>query len=290
MQLTPRNTPNASITTIENGWRLEIPAGPAGKYRLAQLDNYRKSLPLSAPSTLRLCCRVSPPFHPPIFAQSNSAPEENKAGRKWGERGGLPGTWGFGFWNDPFTLSLGLQGTKRRLPVLPNAGWFFHASKANHLSLRPPAPAGGPQGGFPAQGFLAQSFSSPKIPSLLLAPGLLTLPLLGWKPSAKWIRAIAGKIIHEDAARLELDVTQWHEYQLKWSSDRVEYFVDGQTVFETAVSPKGPLGLVIWIDNQFASFTPDGQIKAGTEANPVPAWMEITDVVISPAPDSLPTL
>ncbi len=139
MQLTPRNTPDASITALENGWRLEIPAGPAGKYRLAQLDNYRKSLPLSTPSTLRLRCRVS---------------DAN-----------LPGTWGFGFWNDPFTLSLGLQGTKRRLPVLPNAGWFFHASKANHLSL---------QNGIPAQGFLAQTFASPKIPSLLLAPGLLT--------------------------------------------------------------------------------------------------------------------
>lgn len=281
MLLTPRNTPDATVIPIENGWRLEIPAGPAGKYRLAQLDNYRKNLPLSAPSTLRLRCRVSPPFHPPIFAQSNSATEENEGGRKWGERGGVPGTWGFGFWNDPFTVSLGLQGTARRLPVLPNAGWFFHASDANHLSLH---------NSLPAQGFLAQSFSSPKIPSLLLAPGLLTLPLLGWKPSARWIRAIADKIICEDAVRLELDVTQWHEYTLRWNPGHMEYFVDGQIVFETAVSPKGPLGLVIWIDNQFASFTPDGKIKAGTEANPVPAWMEITDFAISPTPDSPPRL
>ncbi len=101
---------------------------------------------------------------------------------------------------------------------------------------------------------------------------------------------MAGKIIREDATRLELDLTQWHAYELRWSKDRVEYFVDGQAVFETAACPKGPLGLVIWIDNQFASFPPDGKIKAGTEANPVPAWMEITDFAISPAPDSLPRL
>jgi hypothetical protein len=236
------------------------------------LDNYRAHFPLSAPTTLGLRCRVSPPFHPPIFAESNSASEENEAGRKWGERGGLPGTWGFGFWNDPFTISLGLQGTSRRLPVLPNAAWFFHASSANHLSL---------QNHLPAQGFLAQSFSSPKIPSLLLAPGLLAFPLMFWKTSAKWIRAMLGKIVREDAKRLELDVTQWHEYKLRWSLGHVEFGVDGVSVFETESSPKGPLGLVIWIDNQFAAFTPDGKIQAGTEENPAPAWMEIADLEIS---------
>lgn len=245
LSLNPRNTPGAAVTALENGWRLEIPAGPAGQYRLAQLDNTRKNLPLSVPTTLRLRCRVSATT--------------------------IPGTWGFGFWNDPFTLSLGLQGTARRLPVLPNATWFFHASSENHLSL---------QKGLPAQGFLAQSFSSPKIPSLLLAPGLLTLPMLAWKPSAGWIRAIAGKIIREDAAHLELDVTQWHEYSLKWSSMRVEHFIDGQLLFETATSPQGPLGLVIWIDNQFAAFKPDGTVKAGTQENLSPAWMEVTDITV----------
>ena len=184
----------------------------------------------------------------------------------------LPGTWGFGFWNDPFTVSLGLQGASRRLPVLPNAAWFFHASAQNHLSL---------QNHLPGSGFLAQSFSSPKIPSLLLAPGLLALPLMLSKTFARRIRAIAGKIIREDAKRLEVDVTQWHAYRLEWSPSRVAFGLDGESVFETESSPKGPLGLVIWIDNQFAAFTPDGKIQAGTEANPVPAWMEIADLEIS---------
>ncbi|MGC1376784.1 MAG: hypothetical protein WA821_11185 [Anaerolineales bacterium] len=243
MMLNPRTTPGASVTPTENGWRLEIPAGPAGTYRLAQLDNYRSRFPLSAPATLSLRCRVSD-FH-------------------------LPGTWGFGFWNDPFTVSLGLQGTARRLPVLPNAAWFFHASEENHISL---------QNHLPGNGFLAQCFSSPKIPSLLLAPALLALPFMFSKRLATWIRAIAGKIIREDAKRLEPDVTQWHEYRLKWSPGRVEFSLDGAPLFETETSPRGPLGLVVWIDNQFAAFTPNGKIQAGTQENPVPAWMEIANL------------
>ena len=42
------------------------------------------------------------------------------------------GTWGFGFWNDPFTLSLGMGGAARRTPCGPRAAvWFFHASPPN---------------------------------------------------------------------------------------------------------------------------------------------------------------
>src|SRR5258706_5584788 len=245
----PRTTPGASVTPIDNGWRLEIPAGPAGVYRLAQLDDYfalpRGRFPSGAPAGLSLRCRVS---------QSR-----------------LPGTWGFGFWNDPFMFSLGLQGTARRLPVLPNAAWFFHASAENHLSLH---------NQLPGSGFLAQSFSSPKIPSLLLAPGLLAAPLLLSKMFSRWIRAVAGKLTGEDGARLGMDVTQWHTYRLNWGPERVEFSVDGASVFETGVSPKGPLGLVAWIDNQFAAFTPEGKISAGTLENSVPAWMEISDLEI----------
>lgn len=245
MSLNPRKTPGASVTEIENGWRLEIPAGPATQYRLAQLDNYHQDFPLNAPTTLSLRCRAS--------------------------SASLPGTWGFGFWNDPFTVSLGLQGTARRLPVLPNAVWFFHASGKNHLSF---------QDHLPGNGFLAQSFASPYIPSLLLAPGLLILPFMLWKSFAKWIRAIAAKIIRQDGIPLTLDVTQWHEYSLQWGEKHVEYAIDGSSIFRTDVSPSCPLGLVIWVDNQFAAFTPNGTISAGVEPNPTPAWIEITNLKI----------
>ena len=254
MMLTPHVTPGAYVTQTENGWRLQIPAGPAGTYRLAQLDDYaalpRSRFPLRTPTTLRLRCRVSD--------------------------SSLPGTWGFGFWNDPFALSLGLQGAARRLPALPNATWFFHASAQNYISFR--APIGNK---LPGNGFMTQTFCAPAIPSLLLAPTLLGMPLMLSKTFAKWIRALIGRIIHEQGIRLEVDVTQWHEYSLEWRAGRVAFALDGLPLLETESAPNEPLGLVIWIDNQFAAFRPDGKIQAGTEENPVPAWMEIAGLEIN---------
>jgi hypothetical protein len=49
-------------------------------------------------------------------------------------------------------------------------------------------------------------------------------------------------------------------------------------VFESPVSPNPPLGLVIWIDNQYAAFTPDGKIGFGVLPNPEPAWLEIKEI------------
>jgi hypothetical protein len=56
--------------------------------------------------------------------------------------------------------------------------------------------------------------------------------------------------------------------------------VDEGRVFESPVSPNPPLGLVIWIDNQYAAFTPDGKIGFGVLKNPEPAWLEIADLKI----------
>ena len=239
-----RTTPDGKATKTPSGWRLEIADGGPSAYRLAQLDDTialaRSRFIWRERASLRLRCRVSEP--------------------------NLPGTWGFGFWNDPFTVSFGLQGMARRLPVLPNACWFFHASPENHLSFTD---------GQPASGFLAQTFSSPRIPSALLAPGIFGLPLLAARPPSRWLRAnIAAKLIREEAKRLSVDVTEWHEYRLRWDAVRVEFAINGETVFETATSPKGPLGLVIWIDNQFAAWRPDGSLSMGALANP-PAWMEV---------------
>lgn len=247
--LQPRVTPGCAVTSTENGWRLSLADGGPSAYRLAQLDDYaalaRSRFTRRERATLSLLCRVSAP--------------------------NLPGTWGFGFWNDPFTVSFGLQGMARRLPVLPNACWFFHASAENHLSFARSQPA---------SGFLAQCFSSPRIPSALLAPGAFALPLLLLRPLSKWLRAnIAAKLIREDAKRLSVDVTEWRHYSLKWDPLRVEFAIDGEKVFETTSSPKGPLGLVIWIDNQYAAWRPDGSIRTGALPNP-PMWMEIGDVEI----------
>ncbi len=252
LKLLPRHTSNASVAGTSGGtWRLTIPGGRRGAYRLAQLDDYT-ALPRSGfrwdpPLTFSLRARVS--------AES------------------IPGTWGFGLWNDPFSVSLGLAGTARRLPALPNAAWFFHASAENHLSFRDDQPA---------SGFLAATFRSPRWPPLLLAPALPGLLLLAIRPAARFIRQILGQIVRQDARLLPLTVTDWHTYELSWLREEVRFAVDGELVHKTAASPLGPLGIVLWIDNQYAAFTPEGKVAFGALENPSPAWLELEEIMISP--------
>jgi hypothetical protein len=190
----------------------------------------------------------------------------------------LPGTWGFGWWNDPFGLSLGFGGSPFRLPSLPNAAWFFSASPENWLTFKSLSTSGAPSAqGAPGNGLLAQSFRAPKIPSPLLAlAGIPALPLLATRLTRKFLRRWAGWFIREETVRLGADPTQWHSYRLEWSPKRVVWEVDEARVLETSVSPRPPLGLVVWIDNQFAAFTPEGKLGFGVLAGEE-AWLEIED-------------
>ena len=281
-KLTPRFTPDARVEEIDeigrgSAYRLSIPAGKANQYRLAQLDDYtkipRRRFPLRLPLSLSLSARTS----------SDS----------------IVGTWGFGLWNDPFGLSLGFGGNPFRLPALPNALWFFGASKESYLSFRESRsssslssapPLGTSQREAVANGFIAQTFRSPKFHPLLILAGL-ALPF-----SRKLTRRILGKVIDEEGLQLwnyeaqrqavgvqsqSVDPTQWHRYRLHWHDSRVRFEVDDMQVFESRVSPRPPLGLVIWLDNQYASFTPEGKIGFGVLENPEPAWLEIKELEIS---------
>lgn len=236
-----RTTPGASIEKTEKGYLLKIPAGDSSSYRFAQIDDYfglpRRDFPHRS---LNLSLR----------ARTSGL--------------SLPGTWGFGLWNDPFGMSLGFGGNRFRLPTLPNAAWFFGASKENYLSFSDK----------PAQGFLAQSFRSPKFHPLLIPAGLV-FPF-----ARKATRKLLGRVIAEDSSALSVDAAQWHRYRLEWSPKRVVWEVDDVPVFESPVSPNPPLGLVIWIDNQFAAFTPDGKLSFGLLEGEE-AWLEIDDLLMS---------
>ena len=250
-RLRPRISPAASVSSTPGGGSvLQLPAGDSRAFRLVQLDDYVE-LP-------RGRFRWSPPLELSLRARLST-----RAHR---------GTWGFGLWNDPFSLSLGVQGTARRLPALPNAAWFFFASEHNHLSLRDDRPG---------SGFLAATFSSPLIPPPLLAPGLLMLPLLASRPASRWLRRQAARIVRGDAKRMDVDPAEWRDYQLRLSTDHVAFAVGSVIVFETNVAPRGPLGLVIWIDNQFAAWRPEGSAATGLLAGPTAA-LEIEDLQVRP--------
>ena len=236
-------TPGASVDATPNGFRLTLGDGDNRHYRVAQLDDYaqlsRGRFPSHPPRTLSLRARASAPS--------------------------LPGTWGFGLWNDPFGLSLGFGGNPFRIPALPNAIWFFHASEENYLSF----------GNKPGNGFLAQVFRSPVFPLGRLAR--VGAILLFSRAKA---RARMSEIVAEDGVRLDVDVTQWHGYRFEWSPIRSAFWVDNFLVLETSVSPRPPLGLVIWIDNQFAAWRPDGKIGFGVLSHKE-CWLEVDDVVMS---------
>jgi len=280
-QLIPRHTPNARVEEISpesSHYRLSIPSGSSNSYRLAQLDDYtkisRKRFAHRGPLRLNLVARTS--------------------------RSSIPGTWGFGLWNDPFGLSLGFGGNPWRLPTLPNTAWFFGASEESYLSFvsgldtgetlrlrrqRTAAPLSA--SARPARppvfnGFIAQTFRAPRFHPLLILAGM-ALPF-----SRKLTRRLLSRVIEEDGIDLgrheqQIAPTDWHRYSLDWREKRVSFQVDDALVFESSVSPHPPLGLVIWIDNQYAAFTPEGRIGFGVLANPEPAWLEVKEIeVVAP--------
>lgn len=250
-QLLPTKTQGAGISKTESGiWHLEIPRGKAGQYRLAQIDDYsqlsRGKFPWQPPVCMSLCVRSSSPDV-------------------------MPGTWGFGLWNDPFSLSLGFKGRSPRFPTLPNTAWFFFASPPNHLSLRDD---------LPAQGNLAAAFCAPHLsfPLRALASPMLTLfvvPLL-----SRFLRHLLRNFIKQDAGDFNLNPSSWHSYKINWTKKRVSFWLDGELVKITNVTPVGPLGLIIWIDNQYAAFHPNSILRFGTLPTREPAWIEIKDLKI----------
>jgi len=243
-------TPGAKVIPIEpDGWRLEVPTGPSGKYRVAQLDDY-----CGQP---RRDFHWRPPFHLKL---------EARASKKV-----IPGTWGFGLWNDPFGIAI--MGGKRSLylPTLPNAAWFFFASQPNYLSIRDD---------LPAQGGLAATFRA-ATPSALLAPAALCAPLLLFPPAVRFIRRLARRIVHQDAISLSFDPSQWHDYEMNWQPGQVVFMVDGEQAFQTIITPHGPLGLVIWVDNQYAAVPPTGRLAYGTLAASEVAWIELRNLKIT---------
>ncbi len=235
----------------EKGWHLEIPAGQAGSYRLAQLDDYhgipRGEFPWSQPVQISLRARA--------------------AGRS------LPGTWGFGLWNDPFGVGL-IRGSGVRFPNLPNTAWFFFASADNYLSFR---------NDLPANGQLAATFaSSSKLPLRLVLGSplfaLILIPLMG-----RWLRGWSGQYIQQDAVQFDHDPREWHSYEIGLWKERVLFRIDRELIMDTGIAPRSTLGLVIWIDNQYASWQPDGRVRYGTQASQEATWLEIEDLEVSPA-------
>lgn len=176
----------------------------------------------------------------------------------------LKGTAGFGFWNAPFG-----DPTVRR-PALPQAVWFFFAS---HPSDLPFAASG------PGQGWFAATIDAGTSCALLTAPLAPAVLLMNQSRRARarlwpWLR----RRLQISFAPIESPMDRWHVYQLLWTPDGCTFSIDGELVLQTAYSPRGPLGFVCWIDNQYMVATAHGRFRWGTLATTDTQSLQIADL------------
>jgi hypothetical protein len=82
-------------------------------------------------------------------------------------------------------------------------------------------------------------------------------------------------------APLETNLTEWHTYTLEWLPDSARFAVDGVAALAALDPPRGPLGFVAWVDNQYAIATPRGAFGFGTLDNS-PEWLELDWLRITP--------
>lgn len=231
--------------TSAGGFRLAIPAAPRG-YADAQLDDTAR--------LTRSRFVWKPPVRLGLRARASSAHPA--------------GTLGFGFWNDPFAFSWGFGGAGR-LPASPRALWFFYGSPPNDFTFVPEGEG---------RGWKAMSIDGPDIPSLVLAPLAAAAVILARVPLARGrvVRAVTERV-HASEQVLKPRLDEWHTYFIEWTTEKAGFRVDGQLVLE-AVPPRPPMGLVIWIDNQFAVVSPQKGFDFGTVPSTAEQWLEIEDL------------
>ncbi len=178
----------------------------------------------------------------------------------------LRGTAGFGFWNAPF------GDPTTRYPALPQAVWFFFASAPTDLPL--------PRNGRLGRGWFAATLDAgrPGAPALTpLAPLLLLLNQIPALYRQLWPRLwpLLRPRLGISFALLPLDITQWHSYSLHWRANGCAFYVDGFLCLHTPCSPRGPLGFVCWLDNQYLAVQANGRVAWGTLPTTETQWLEI---------------
>jgi hypothetical protein len=243
------------IASVDSLMRLSFEAATDDQYTDAQIDDY------STPRGSRFSWR--PPLRLEVRARASNPPAHPNGTQG---RFALVGTAGFGFWNLPFSPS-------GKVFRLPDAVWFFYASPPSQMQLVP---------GSPGWGWKAQIVHTQRLGVLLAGPP--TLAAVAWgrlsgnrAPASRWVQRLSGT--HETI--LDADLTTWHDYQLEWRRDTARFWVDGAPVFTAPNPPRGPLGFVAWLDNQYAIATPRGQFHFGA-LNSGPQWLELDTLNITP--------
>ena len=231
--------------------RLVLPHASPSRYSDAQLDDYqgrpRRRFPWQPPLRLTVRARFSHPA------------------------GQLRGTAGFGFWNDPFVMSGG------RWPMLPRAVWFFYASPPSDMKLAPEVPG---------HGWKAATIDALRPAALPLALIALPAVLLMKVPSLyRLLWPPIQRALRVGEATIPADMTDWHTYVLDWGGEETRFWLDpggepGPPLL-VAPAPHGPLGFVIWLDNQYLIATPQGKIRWGLLEIDERQWLEVERIELT---------
>jgi hypothetical protein len=217
----------------------------AGQYSNAQIDDYQ-DLPRG-----RFLWR--PPLRLAVRSRFSHPSGD--------DRSGLRGTAGFGFWNDPFLM------TGARAPALPRAIWFFHASPPSNMKLDLHTPG---------YGWKAATLDALRPGAALMAPiAPPAVLLMNLQPVYRVLWPAVQRAIHVKEALVEGDMSAWHTYVIEWGREQASFNVDGEIVMDKAPAPRGPLGFVMWLDNQYMVVKPWGRFGWGTLEAPGRQWMEV---------------
>jgi hypothetical protein len=178
--------------------------------------------------------------------------------------GDLRGTAGFGFWNHPYGLGV----------RLPRAVWLFFSSPPSDMPLATDVPGYG----FKAAVFDAQRWAFyALLPAAPLGFLMMRIPAL-----YKRLWPIGQHALGVDEFLLNTALLETpRRYAIDWQAERVEFLVDGQSVFSTRRVPSGRLGFVAWIDNQYAIVTPQGKFRFGLVDVPEPQRLVLEDISLT---------
>lgn len=233
----------AAIALLEDGIRLCVPPIRVPQYANAQLDDYTG------------LARSSFPWKPPLLLTVRARVAHLHAG-----------TAGFGFWNSP------ISPIGKVLPVLPAALWFFFAAPPSNMPLA---------AGVPGFGWKAAALDATTREAWAWAPLAASVLLLNRIPVIRvrlW-RLVQRALRISEAALAAPDV-DWHTYTLEWLPDRATFGIDGSVVHVLTRPPRGPMGFVAWVDNQWMVATPDGHFGWGVSAVERAQWLDLAEIRI----------
>jgi hypothetical protein len=244
----------AALQAHSGTLRFAVHDATSEEYSNAQIDDYQ-GLPRR-----RFLWR--PPLRLTVRARFSDQP------------GRLQGTAGFGFWNDPFLM------TGARVPTLPRAVWFFYASPASNIKLDAQAPG---------HGWKAATLDALRPVALLLAPlAPLAVPLMNVRPLYRALWPAIQRALNVRETLIAGDMTRWQTYVLEWGVESTRFSLGDRskgrptTPVLDAPSPRGPLGFVMWLDNQYMVATPWGQLRWGLLDVPGCQWMDVDKLAIEP--------